>query len=319
MNLSERAADALIGAFVAGALIVVVVAIYFTQGWNRGTWNVYMTAASAEGLNSDTKVYLQGLEIGRVASVSPRFGGSGPLTFLVELELDQRFANDSLVQVPKGTKAQIAEASFVGGASISLETPAQGADSMVQEGDTIEGVPRPSPLGQIAQVADSLAHQVSLVLRDTRTVLGEVNGTVHEVRGQMAQASPHLQSSLASVDAGLRHLEPTLRRAASLAATADSGLAPLQDSLLRTMGAARTLLLRLDTLTTTSAGIAADNRADIRATVAQMKLVGLQLEYFLDQVSRRPLRMVTGIKPMDTDSLRASLAPAAAPAPSPAP
>ena len=58
MNLSERASDALIGAFVAGALLVLVTAIYFTTGWNRRTWHVYITAASAEGLNSDTKVYL---------------------------------------------------------------------------------------------------------------------------------------------------------------------------------------------------------------------------------------------------------------------
>jgi len=34
--------------------------------------------------------------------------------------------------------------------------------------------------------------------------------------------------------------------------------------------------------------------------------VGVQLEYFLDQVSRRPLRMITGMKPMNTDSLHAA-------------
>jgi hypothetical protein len=52
--------------------------------------------------------------------------------------------------------------------------------------------------------------------------------------------------------------------------------------------------------------MAGENRADIRATVAQMKLVGLQLEYFLDQVSRRPLRMITGVRPLPTDSVRAA-------------
>lgn len=308
MNLSERSSDALIGAFVAGALLVLVTAIYFTTGWNRRTWHVYITAASAEGLNSDTKVYLQGLEIGRVNSVSPRIGGTGPLTFLVQLTLNQRFANDSLVRIPKGTRALIAEASFVGGASISLETPAAGGSAMVQPFDTLDGIPRPSPLGQIAQVADSLARQVSLVLTDTRHLLSTVDHTVQDVRGQVNTAAPHLQSALTEVDAGLRHLEPTLRHAASLASTADSGFGPLQDSITRTMGSARLLLMRLDTLTSSTNRMAGENRADIRATVAQMKIVGFQLENFLDQVSRRPLRMITGVHPANTDSLRAAQA-----------
>ena len=304
MSLAERTSDALIGVFVVGALLVLLTAIYFTQGWNRRTWPVYITAASAEGLNSDTKVYLQGLEIGRVNSVSPRIGGTGPLTFLVQLTLDLRFANDSLVQIPRGTRALIAEASFVGGASISLETPAIGAGVMVEPGDTLDGIPRPSPLGQIAQVADSLARQVSLVLADTRRLLADVDGTVRDVRTQVGAAGPRVQSSLAAVDAGLKHLEPTLRHTAALAATADSGFRPLQDSLSRTLAAARQLLLRLDTLTSTTQQVASENRADLRTTVAQMKVVGLQLEYFLEQLSRRPLRMITGIRPVNTDSLR---------------
>ena len=66
--------------------------------------------------------------------------------------------------------------------------------------------------------------------------------------------------------------------------------------------------LRLDTLTSTTSQMATENRADIRATVAQMKMVGFQLEYFMDQMSRRPMRMLTGMKPMDADSVRARMA-----------
>lgn len=305
MNLSERTSDALIGAFVVGALLILLTAIYFTQGWNRRTWRLHFTSASADGLNKDTKVFLQGLEIGRVNSISPRFGGTGPVTFIVQLELDQRFANDSVIQIPRGTIARVEDAGFVGGKKISLEAPASGSASVYVEGDTLTGIPRPSPLGAIADVADSLARQVSLMLADTRRLLATVNGTVSDVRGQVNAASPHLQSSLAAVDRSLRHLEPTMQHAASLAGTLDSGLAPLQDSLTRTLAAARQLLLRLDTLTGTTQQVATENRADIRTTVAQMKQVGLQLEYFLDQVSRRPLRMITGIKPPNADSLRA--------------
>ena len=306
MNLSERTSDALIGIFVAGAAVVLLTAIYFTQGWNRRSWTLYVTSTSAEGLSNDTKVFLQGLEIGRVGSISPRSGGTGQVTFVVEMDLNQRYANDSLVQIPRGTTARIGDLNVIAGKAIMLEAPASTATAMLVEGDTLVGIPRPSPLGQIAEVADSLARQVSLVLADTRQLLGTLDGTARDVRGQIAAAAPHVQSSIAAVDAGLRHLEPTLRHASQLAATADSGFGPLQDSLAVTMGAARQLLMRLDTLTNTTTRMAGENRADIRATVAQMKLVGLQLEYFLDQVSRRPLRMITGVRPLPTDSVRAA-------------
>ncbi|HVX88238.1 MAG TPA: MlaD family protein [Gemmatimonadales bacterium] len=308
MNLTERTSDALIGVFVVGALLVLLTAVYFTQGWNRRSWRINVTSASAEGLSKDTKVFLQGLEIGKVRSVSPMVGRSRSFSFVIELQLDQRFANDSLIEIPVGTVAEIADASLVGGKAILLQTPDGGGDRLVQPGDTIAGRPRPSPIGQIASTADSLARQVSLVLADTRRLLSTVNGTVTDVRSQVNTAGPHLQSTLAQVDAGLKHLEPTLRHASQIAATADSGLGPMQDSLTRTLAAARQLLLRLDTLTSTSSQMATENRSDIRATVAQMKFVGIQLEHFLDQVSRRPLRMITGVQPVNMDSLRAASA-----------
>jgi ABC-type transporter Mla subunit MlaD len=307
VNLAERTSDALIGVFVTGALVVVLTALYFTQGWNRRTWALFVTTTTAEGLNNDTKVFLQGLEIGRVASISPQAAG-GPVTFVMELELNQRYANDSLVRIPRGTTARIADLNVIAGKAILLEAPLARTGEFLAEGDTLSGIPRPSPLNAIAEVADSLARQVSLVLADTRHLLATIDGTVRDVRTQVNSAGPRVQSSLAAVDAGLKHLEPTMRHAASLAAAADSSFVPLQDSLTRTLAAARQLLLRLDTLTSTTQQVVTENRADIRSTVSQMKVVGLQLEYFMDQLSRRPMRMLTGIKPVDPDSLAAAIA-----------
>ncbi len=303
-----KRSDLDVGLFLVTTIVAVVAVLVATSGWGVDKYDIFVRTNDARDIAVDTKVFLQGLEIGRVKSVSPRFGGTGPVTFLVQLELNQRFANDSFVRIPKGTIARIADAGFVGGKAISLEAPATAAAQMLAEGDTITGLPKPSPLGQIAEVADSLARQVSLVLTDTRHLLTTVDNTVQDVRGQVNTAAPHLQSTLAEVDAGLRHLEPTLRHAASLASTADSGFGPLQDSITRTMGSARLLLMRLDTLTSSTNRMAGENRADIRATVAQMKVVGFQLENFLDQVSRRPLRMITGVHPANTDSLRAAQA-----------
>ncbi|MEP6744361.1 MAG: MlaD family protein, partial [Gemmatimonadota bacterium] len=168
MNLAERTSDALIGVFVAGTLLILLTAIYFTQGWNRRSWQVYITAASAEGLNSDTKVYLQGLEIGRVNSVSPRIGGTGPLTFLVQLTLDQRFANDSQVQIPLGTRALIAEASFVVGSLCSLAA-LRAAAAEASLGATVPPTNRTTQLDPRSVVRPRFALEESSAVRTSAT------------------------------------------------------------------------------------------------------------------------------------------------------
>ncbi|HEU4763344.1 MAG TPA: MlaD family protein [Gemmatimonadales bacterium] len=309
MSLSERQADTLVGALVVGVALVLAVAVYFTLGWNQRRWDLYITAASAQDLNADTKVFLQGLEVGRVAAVNPRIDGAhGALSFLVRVRIDQHFEDGSPVRLPVGTTAEIAAASALGGAVISLNTPAAASGAMLNPDDTIGSVRHTTPLDQIAQVADSLARQVSLVLTDTRTVLQDVDGTVRLVHRQVNDAAPALQRSIAGVAATLAELQPLLRHADTLVSSADGHFRVLQDSLVRTLGTAHALTLHLDSLVNLARTMGTENREDIRATVANLQATSAQLEYFVDQVSRRPLRMLSGVHPPPPDSARAHAA-----------
>ncbi|MFI5234349.1 MAG: MlaD family protein [Gemmatimonadales bacterium] len=304
MSLSERQADTLIGALAVGVALVLGTAIYFTLGWNQRRWDLYLVAASAQDVNADTKVYLQGLEVGRVSAVNPRIDAAhGRLEFLVRLRVNQRFEDGSTVALPRGTIAEIVAASALGGVLISLNTPAKSA-GMLHPGDTIQSVRRTAPLDQIAQVADSLARQVSLVLSDTRTLLRDVDRTVRRVDQQVAQASPALQRSVTQVDAALSELRPLLRHADSLVTSVNGGMGPFQDSLTRTLGTAHAITLHLDSLVNLARSVGAENRSDIRSTVDHLQAVSAQLEYFIDQVSRRPLRMISGVHSLPPDSLR---------------
>ena len=303
MNLTERQADTLIGALVVGVALVLGTAIYFTLGWNQRRWDLYVTAASAQDISADTKVFLQGLDVGRVDAINPRIDPhGGPLTFLVHLRIDLRFQDGGLVKLPAGTTAEIAAASaFGGGTLISLNTPAT-STGLLRPGDTIPSVRRPTPLDLIAQVADSLARQVSFVLADTRRLLGDVDGTVRDVHLAVANTAPALQHSITQVDASLSELRPLLRHADSLVDRTDVRLGSLQDSLVRTLGNARLLTEHLDSLVELARSVGADNRGDIRTTVEHLERTSARLEYFVDQVSRRPLRMISGVHPPPADS-----------------
>ncbi|MGB7211644.1 MAG: MlaD family protein [Gemmatimonadales bacterium] len=307
MSLNERQADTLIGALVVGVVLVLGTAIYFTLGWNQRRWDLYVTAASAQDISADTKVFLQGLEVGRVDAINPRFDPrSGTLTFLVHLRINQKFQDGGAVRLPTGTTADISAASaFGGGTLISLNTPATSA-STLEPGDTIPSVRHSTPLDQIAQVADSLARQVSLVLADTRRLLGDVDGTVREVHHTLAAAGPGLQHSVFQADSSLIELRPLLRHADSLIRRTDVRFGTLQDSLLQTLASARALTGHLDSLVELARTTGTENRADIRTTIEHLTRASAQLEHFVDQVSRRPLRMISGVHPLPPDSPSAS-------------
>lgn len=306
MSLNERQADTLIGALVVGVVLVLGIAIYFTLGWNQRRWDLYVTAASAQDISTDTKVFLQGLEVGRVDAINPRIDPrSGTLTFLVHLRINLKFQDGGPVRLPTGTTADIAAASaFGGGTLISLHTPATSASTLAP-GDTIPSVRHSTPLDQIAQVADSLARQVSLVLADTRRLLGDVDGTVREVHHTLAAAGPGVQHSVFQVDSSLAELRPLLRHADSLVRRTDLRFGTLQDSLTETLSSTRTLTLHLDSLVQLARRTGTENRADIRTTVAHLTRASAQLEHFIDQVSQRPLRMISGVHPLPPDTTSA--------------
>lgn len=305
MSFSERQADTLIGALVVGVALVLGTAIYFTLGWNQRRWDLFVTAASAQDLSTDTKVFLQGLEVGRVEAINPRISpNGGGLTFLVHLRINLRFQDGGLVRLPGGTTADISAASaFGGGTVISLNTPVTSAGALAP-GDTIPSVRHSTPLDQIAQVADSLARQVSLVLADTRRLLGDVDGTVREVHQTLAATGPGLRHSVAQVDSSLTDLRPLLHHADSLVRRTDERFGTLQDSLVRTLATARDLTEHLDSLVQLTRTVGADNRDDIRTTVENLERTSAALEYFIDQVSRRPLRMISGVHPLPPDTTR---------------
>jgi len=70
------------------------------------------------------------------------------------------------------------------------------------------------------------------------------------------------------------------------------------------------LLLRIDSLARDAQSLTAENRGDVRAAVTNLTEASRQLNYFVDQMSRRPYRALTGVKmnPVPHDSTRADSA-----------
>ena len=305
MSRSRRTSDALVGLLVISCVAVVLVALSVTQGWNDRRFVLYMRSSSA--LQVDTKVMLQGLEIGEVASVSPLDDPSmGPISFIVSLRIRERYANGVPLRLPVGTRGEIDASGLIGNAFVSLQIPPArpGGAPQLMPGDTITSSRAQTSLESLSQVADSLKDQVSLVLADTRTLINRLTVVADQANRQLASTAPEVRRSMQEVQQTLAELRPVLAQASSFMVSTDARFGTLHDSLVVTLAQTRQMIEDFDSLTVTATGLTRRSEADIQRTLSNMYVVSAKLEHFLDQVSRRPLRMITGVRPLSSDSLR---------------
>jgi ABC-type transporter Mla subunit MlaD len=311
MTLRTRTADAMIGLLVVGAVLVTLVALAVTRGWTESRITMYMLSPSVLDLKQNTPVLLQGLAIGEVAAISPVVDSNtmGPPEFLVELRLRERYASGVPIQLPIGTTAELGASGLLASASVSLKVPTGRFVGALIPGDTIRATIQHGAAEALKEVADSLKTQVSDVLRDTRKLLATMERTSAAAEAELKMTGPEVREVLSGVQRATAALEPLLRNADSLVVALGPRVGLLQDSLLATLAEARQLLRHSDSLTQSFLGLAEDIRPDIKTTTENIVVVTAKLEHFVDQVSRRPYRLFSGVRQPPHDSMARDSAP----------
>lgn len=302
---SQRLSDFLVGLLVIATVLVLTLAFVFTKGWNKRQFDLYMRSESARDLTSDTRVLLQSLPVGEVKGIAPKLDSlTNRLQFIVHLRIDERFQDGTELRLPLGTRAEIVQANMLGGVGIELRMPER-AVGRLASGDTIISVRLSSGLDAIAQIADSLRQQTALVLTDTRTLIDNLTKTVILAHRELERTAPGVRSTLDEMTNVLAQLRPTLVRADSLMGSVHGAVGGLTDSISNTLAQTHSLLSHLDSLAMTASAIAGENRDVVRTTAENLYVISAKLEHFLDEVSRRPLRLFTGVQVLPDDSVRA--------------
>jgi ABC-type transporter Mla subunit MlaD len=277
--------DFTVGLVIVGALAVVVGALLATSGWGERRYDLYLRTSTADGLSTDSRVLLQGLEVGRVTRVSPRVDPrSHAISFVARLSMIERFAGGADVRLPRGTSGQLEPAnSFSPAVLIRLAA-----------GDTIDSERKVPVLDQVAQVAQSLSKEVEEVLHRTHQSLEHVDVILTQANGILKDVKPNVQSTLADVST-------TMGRVNALVQRLDPGLA---DSVAGALALSNRVLLRVDSLAAQASQMTAENRQDIRTAVGNLTELTKQLNHLTAEVSRRPYRLLTGVKPIAPDTVR---------------
>ena len=291
--------DFLVGVLIIAAIAVVIGALIATSGWGERRYDIYTRAASAQGLTVGTKVLVQGLEVGRVTSILPQVNpASGSVSFLARLSLVERFDKGTQLRLPLGTRAEIDQLNQISAeAVIHLVMPdsARRKGAMLQAGDTINSTRLPSPLDALADVAAHLSKEVEDVLHQTRTALATVQTTVANMNTTVRQITPDVEATLHSVAASTDRLDNLLAR---------TDRAGFPDSLSATLVTTHRLLGRLDSLAVTAQDMTTANRDNLRETVTNLAQMSRQLNHFVEEMSARPYRLLTGVRKLPPDSAK---------------
>ena len=288
--------DFTVGLVIVGAIAVVVGALLATSGWGERRYDLYLRASSAEGLTTDSRVMLQGLEVGRVTRVSPLVDSkSHTISFVTRLSMIERFAGGADLRLPRGTTGQIEPANqFSASVLIRLVLPDSGNRSggLLAAGDTITSERKIPVIDQVAEAAQSLSKEVQEVLHRTHQTLEHVDVILAQANGMLKDVKPNVQATLADVSA-------TMGRVNKLVQRLDPGLA---DSVSGALALSNHVLLRVDSLAAQASQMTAENRQDIRTAVGNLTQLTKQLNHLTEEVSRRPYRLLTGVKPLAADS-----------------
>ena len=295
----ETRRDLLVGLFVLTTLGIIVGTLIVTSGLGNVRYTIYMRTESAQDLTRDTRVLLQGLEIGRVAQLNPvRTGIGGVLNFVGKLSINEKFPDGTPVALPAGSRAVIAQTSSnpISAPVVQIMPPREirTTRAYLQPGDTIESERRTSTMDQLGNVAEHLSVEVEAALKETRRLLVGTNRAVERTDSMLATATPLIRNVLTD-------LAGTLERTDRMLATLEPRLPALSDSITATLSETRTLLGRLNEVATNANILATENRTTVRETLDHLHRSSLLMDHFIDQVSRRPVRMLTGVKAPKSD------------------
>jgi len=165
----------------------------------------------------------------------------------------------------------------------------------VEPGDTLLSDRQTSVLDALGEFAATMREEIPAALDETRRVMGLTAEALVEARELMETTGPRAADALESLSRSLERTEEIL-------ASEQIRLGTLHDSVELAIGDTRVVLAHYDSLAVTALAMSNENRDDIRIAIDQLARSAEILQNFAERVSRRPLRILTGVQPPPPDT-----------------
>ncbi len=203
----KRRDEVLVGMVATVALVMGFVgALWLARGGLMPGYPLYTTFAWGAGVKQGQPVLLAGVSVGYVDKVALMPEGHLVVTVRVRHEY----------KVPKGSTATVAPNGFFGDMLIALK-PSKPTSESFAEGDTIPRGAAALAISDVLVRVDSLANDLSIVMRAVRTQLVDEHG-LRDIRNTIARANgvfDELQKVAAEQNEELKRTQASLRKMAT--------------------------------------------------------------------------------------------------------
>jgi phospholipid/cholesterol/gamma-HCH transport system substrate-binding protein len=274
---------------VAASLALVGSFLWLSPAISRHAYPVYTEFDRIDGIAKHAHVVMRGYNVGSVAAIEPHMNPQEGLRFRVRLNIHARLASGDSLRIPAGTIARLMPPPVIGAGFIVLEPP-RGGGPPLAAGAVIPGVRTEAIVEQMQGLTTNLGDDVLTTMLTARTLMDSMTTAMGHANIALAQATSALPALLEGLQRQL---------AATEALTADlhmqvAGLTPAAmatiDSAAALMGDSRRLVQELNETLLIAA-------PDIHEILANLDTTTILFNHFIRQVTERPWRMFTGVRP----------------------
>jgi ABC-type transporter Mla subunit MlaD len=317
--------DFYVGLFLVATIALVVAALIATAGWGIDRNDIYVRTNDATAITVDTKVFMQGMEVGRVAAITPRPTGQR-LEFIIRLSVLAQFEDGSDMRFPTNTIAQVVT-SILGAPTLNLVIDtARAATGFLGATDTIVMERTAPAMEAFGALANDLKGEIQEAIGNANRLMVHAASLADSIayaagtsRRFLAGIAPGTEKTLSNAAAALERMRVLLD-----STTNRSGVTLAQVNAV--LEQSRLVMVSADSLTRLLTAMGGESRPEVAIIIQNMRYISEQMQYVLEQLGRRPMRAITGVRIPDTltvegrarrDSLRADSArQRAAPPPS---
>jgi ABC-type transporter Mla subunit MlaD len=311
MAVNVQRSDLYVGAFIALTVVLVVAALVATSGWGVDHYDVFVRTDNAQDIAIDSKIYMQGLEVGRVAGIAPRpFGAAGHLQFIIRLSLLDRFPDGTPLRLPKGTTAEVTSGLLPGGSQVQL-TAVTDSGGTLAPGDTIDMSRGSSMLQAFGDLARDLKGKIEQALVSATGTLDAVKTLADSLRVATGTARHFLVSTQPGAERILNGVSANLDRLQAMLDSTNTRTGLTFQQFNGTLAQSQKLLASVDSLTRLLIAMGGENRPEVNRIIVNFRDISTQLGYVLEQLGRRPMRFISGVTIPDSLSFERRRAPAA--------
>jgi ABC-type transporter Mla subunit MlaD len=284
--------DLLVGGFVILVVATVIAALIKTQGLGIHHRSLYIHTDDARDLRVDTKIYLQGLEVGRIAAINPRQAPSG-LEFLIRADILTQFPDGTPLKLRRGTDAEL-EQNVLGGSTLLLDVHGNSKDTL-PPGEIIELHRHTPAMEAFSNLASGLKDRIAATLEQTTRTLSSVQHLADSMTIATGTARRFVSGIQPGTERTLNEAAASMARMRQLLDTTDVRSGVTLHQLNATLEQSRRLMASTDSLTRLLVAMGGENRPAIREVLENSRLLSQQTTFLMEALSRRPMRVMSGV------------------------